>query len=542
MPSALRRALLLQLAASCSLAQPPSPPVPSPARPSPYWSWDVLPRAFHGANKTGMFDDAAVLLLSNYSIVVRWGARAMACDLPPPPASTRWILTPSRALDPVPRPRPRPAPSTPSPPPPPPPRARARATQTLEKWYTPCAQGPVQGSPSCDVEDKMYKTFLQLKARAPAHTNMLYLNSMFNFAFYRLAGLVLAREAAGEKLLLRDERGALVLLCNDGNHYCNVTTFDHSSAAMRALWLEAIANATSVGGVDGVFADHGDVAIKPQGAGGDGAPQLCNGSGADRLCYNFTQTFADAFNAGHFWVVNKSTDVAARLPGHGPVVDGPWATWFAPACSFTKLRPIVEAGLSGAGPFVIEAHDGGGDSCSPDASCLANFLAAAEKHTYFMCMADAPAPPQPEFFYELGPPTGPPVIENGVVRRSFLGPSGLTNASVVLATGVGTMQWAGAPPPPPPLPPVCGALPPNTAVAQHDVAVHDGVPDAGACCALCTADAACALWCWHGELATRECHLHSAEGVPHALPGATSGVVNRTAAAARAARARGMDF
>lgn len=450
-----------------SPALPPLPsPVPVPARPAPFFSWDVLPRAFHGANRSGLFTAEAIAALSAYSMV------------------------------------------------------------TLEKWYTPCAsQGPAQGNASCAVEDKMFAVFRALKALDARHTTIIYLNSMFNFAFYRLAGLILAREAAGERLLLRDARGELVLLCNDGDAYCNVTTFDHTSPAMRALWQEAVANATSAGGVDGVFADHGDVAMRPPPGGG--ADQLCNGSGARRRCYNFTAPFAAAFNAAHFWLVNETQDVLARLPGRGPVVVGPWASWYPPACSYAALRPVVEAGLRGAGPFVLEAHGGGGDSCSPDASCLANFLAAAEPFTYLACFADGPAPAQPEFALALGPPTGPPVEAGGVVRRSFLGPAGLTNASVVLATGVGTMQWAGAPPPPPaptPLPAACGALPPNTAIAQHDVAKTDGVAGAAQCCALCTADAACAMWTWHGELATRECHLHSAAGLPHALAGATSGI------------------
>lgn len=460
--------LLLALAFASVSAQPPSPPVPSPARPAPYFSWAEVPRAFHGANKSGLFTDDALLLLSNYSMV------------------------------------------------------------TLEKWYTPCAsQGPTQGNASCDVEDKMFGTFRQLKAMQPAHTIMLYLNSMFDFAFYRLNGLILAREAAGERLLLRDERGTLVSLCNDGDYYCNVTNFDLSVAAMRDLWLEAVDNATSSGGVDGVFMDHATSAISPSGAGG--VWQLCNGRPA--VCWNFSAAFATAFNAGHAWLVNVTQDRVARLPGKGAVIDGPYAAWPAAGCNFSALRPLVEAGLAGTGPFVLEAQTH--ESCSPDDSCLANFLAAAERYTYLSCFADAPAPPQPQFFYSLGPPTGPPVESGGVVRRSFLGPLGLTNASVDLHTGVGTMEWAAAPPAPPPAPPlpaICGALPPDTAVAQHDVAVHDNVADAGACCALCAADAACAIWCFHGELPDKECHLHSAAGQPHPLQGATSGIMNRTTA------------
>ena len=48
---------------------------------------------------------------------------------------------------------------------------------------------------------------------------------MFNFAFYRLNGLLLAREAAGLPSLLRDRDGILIPLCNDGNVYVNSNTY-----------------------------------------------------------------------------------------------------------------------------------------------------------------------------------------------------------------------------------------------------------------------------------------------------------------------------
>ena len=123
--------------------------------------------------------------------------------------------------------------------------------------------------------------------------------------------------------------------------------------------------------------------------------------------------------------------------------------------------------------------------------------------------------------YALGPPTGPPVVAGGVVRRSFLSSAGLTNVSVDLATGVGTMQWAAGPPPPTPLPSRCGLMPPNTAIAQADCAVHYNVTGGpGACCALCAANAQCAQWSFLADL---ECHLHTAQGLPHFKLGVTSG-------------------
>lgn len=460
--------ILAFLSAVASCAGQPQPPFPNPMRPAPFWSWDTLPRAFHGANRSGMFTADDVSALSNYSLV------------------------------------------------------------TIEKWYTPCgAQRPSQSGPACDVEDKMFSTFRQLKAIAPAHTNIMYLNSMFDFAFYHLNGLILDREAAGERLLLRDARGELVVLCNDGNVYCNVTNFDWTVPEMLALWQAAVSNASSFGGVDGIFADHGDVSIQP--VGNSSVPQLCNGSGALRTCWNFTQPFADAFNTAHKWLLNATQDALSRLPGGGgPVVDGPYSRWDVEACEYSALRPVVEEGVAGDGAFVIEANRGG--TCSPTESCIANFLAAAEKYTYLMCMADGPAPAQPEFAYALGPPTGPPVESNGIVTRSFLSSAGLTNVSVVIATSQGTVQWAGAPPAPPSPPDVCGTLPPNTAVAQFDVAVHDNVADPAACCDLCAANDACAIWCFHGEPGPQhnKCHLHSSHGVEHAFQGATSGVYNRT--------------
>jgi hypothetical protein len=315
------------------------------------------------------------------------------------------------------------------------------------------------------------------------------------------------------------------------NHYCNVTNFDWTKPAMLDLWQQAVANATAAGGVDGVFADHLNNNIGDQTT-ADGVPQLCNGSGALRACWNFTAAFAATFNAAHAWLGNKTQDLLSRLPGKGPVVDGPYASWSAafPACKYEPLRAAVLAGRAGAGPFVLEANHG--DVCDPDDSCLANFLAAAEEFTYLACFADAPvASTGNQFSYPLGPPTGPPVEgADGVVRRSFRGPAGLTNVSVVLKTGVGRVELAAAPPAPPPPPAQCGALPPDTAVATSDIGMTPGVAGPADCCALCAANAKCAIWCWHGEQGAhhQECHLHTNAGVIHPLAGAISGRMNRT--------------
>ena len=114
---------------SALLATPTPTPVPHPAKPAPYWSWDTLPIAYHGANRSGLYTPEAEAQLARYSLV------------------------------------------------------------TLEKWYTPCgAQGPTQAGPECDVEDRMFGTFQRIKALNPNVTTIMYLNSNFDFAFYALHG------------------------------------------------------------------------------------------------------------------------------------------------------------------------------------------------------------------------------------------------------------------------------------------------------------------------------------------------------------------
>ena len=98
---------------------------------------------------------------------------------------------------------------------------------------------------------------------------------------------------------LRDERGQVVSLCNDGDMYCNVTSYNWAEPRVRRLWMEVIANATAEG-VDGIFADHSGnegTAIGAPGVDGQGPNQLCNGKGAGRTCANFTAEFRDTFNS-----------------------------------------------------------------------------------------------------------------------------------------------------------------------------------------------------------------------------------------------------
>eukprot|EP01050_Picozoa_sp_SAG11_P010248 SAG11_NODE_1016_length_6169_cov_19.544975_7_plen_97_part_00 len=91
------------------------------------------------------------------------------------------------------------------------------------RWYTLCgAKHPQQGTPDCNVEAKFYETFNKIAELNPKGTNIIYLNSMFDFAAYNLHGEMMKLEAAGKPAFLRDDKGDVVILCNDGNFYCNM--------------------------------------------------------------------------------------------------------------------------------------------------------------------------------------------------------------------------------------------------------------------------------------------------------------------------------
>ena len=434
-------------------------PVPNPRRPKPNFNWETIPLAFHGANRSGLYNESTVKVLAKYQLV------------------------------------------------------------TIEKWYTACGSlHPIQAGPECDVEKAMYHTFNQLKKINPDITLIMYLNSMFDFSMYNLHGQALALEAAGTRVLLRDKHDALVVLCNDGNYFCNVTNFDWSREAARTLWTDHVINATKIGGVDGIFADHASAMILAGPNPKDPTvPSLCNGKGPinattgfGRKCWEFTPEFAVAFNLGHQWIVNHTQDILAPLGG--PVIDGPYGRYNIAVCNFETMKAAVAKGQAGTGPFVLEASKGG---CTPDASCIASYLLAAEEYTYLACLNDEPQLPYyPDLSRPLGPPLGPAVqAADGVWSRRF------THGAVARwypnATK-GTVQWAGqpmppVPPSPAPAPPLnpkqCGIVLPDHTFAQDDV-THGFARTAAECCAMCEKMAGCTQWAWHEQ--AQDCHAHSA--------------------------------
>lgn len=272
------------------------------------------------------------------------------------------------------------------------------------------------------MEDKIEKAFADIRREShmlglPRPTANLYWNSMFDFSMYAAHQQMLDLEAAGVKAFLRDETGQIISLCNDGNVYCNITTYDWTEPKVRSLWIGVVTNATSRG-IDGIFADHSANEGTHIGLGGagkqpQGPNQLCNGKGEGRQCFNFTDTFRKSFNSWHFWATNYTQDLLSRTTG-GPVIQGPLASmnnatsWGGAItdpsyCSFDSIRDAQ----SNSGMAVFEARG----PCIPKENCIAAYLAAAEPGTYMHCVYNGDDllshTSFPEMDYVLGEPKGP---------------------------------------------------------------------------------------------------------------------------------------
>ena len=424
---------------SLSLFNDSFAPVVIPAVPHAYWSWDRIPTSYHGAPRTRPFNESEIKRLAKYQMV------------------------------------------------------------TLEKWYTPCAAqggyGIPQAPPSCDSEGKAETVFQQLKRLSPNLTTNLYWNSMFDFAFYEAHQGMLDMEAQGQHAFLRDKHGQVVYLCNDGNAYCNVTTFDWTKPKVRELWVQTVLNATAKG-VDGIFADHSaqehiNIGTRSK---GQHALQLCNGgsknSNLGHSCWNFTADFAARFNSWHLWATNYTQDVLSKTTG-GPVICGPLARMagHCDPCNFTSVRKAHANRPPGG---VVELHWPDPDSCRPSESCLAAYLAATEPGIYLHCTYSGlphrlPGPFEflsttsfPEMDYYLGAPNGSATETfpgSNVWRRFFGDPAVPTVVEWDEGRQRGQIVWAhqrlSAPPPPKPSHERAWTAPPlSTLLREIDSELH----------------------------------------------------------------------
>ena len=380
---------------------------------------------------------------------------------------------------------------------------------------------------------------------------------MFDFAFYRAHARMVAMEAAGLPSFLRDEHGEIMFLCNDGNVYCNITTFDWTQPHVRALWVEQVVNISQSGLVDGIFADHSSyigITIGRNKRKHQGPNQLCNGVRGQERCYNFTDEFRDSFNSWHLWSANYTQDVLAK--SGGAVFQGPYAEAEYRAagdvCAFDDMQEFALHGKSESDVFIIQsprARPHTMEACQPTEACLAAFLAAAKPYMYIYCQWDKgedliKETTFPEMDYVLGDPESDAVeVEPGVWRRRFGGGSkGITNMTVVFWDNnkkTGNISWAGHGHPPPPSPPSSPPLPPpgavcNPATFLDNTAYADGTgiaevkaASAVACCTKCAAAEATRGCFWFSfDQATGKCFLKADDRHPQERMGVTSGLTH----------------
>ena len=69
LPDAVLLCGLLLLGAGAGAHAQRLAPAVVPAKPTPFYDWDVIPTAFHGANKSGVYGDEAVAQLAKHQMV-----------------------------------------------------------------------------------------------------------------------------------------------------------------------------------------------------------------------------------------------------------------------------------------------------------------------------------------------------------------------------------------------------------------------------------------------------------------------------------------
>ena len=109
----------------------------------------------------------------------------------------------------------------------------------IEKWEGPCwdeclanssSSPPVPCSASCDEEQYQLGTIARIKARNPDVATAFYLNSLYDFPYYALAG-----EMAAEDFHLRDVNGTVIGMEND-NGMKHIPLFDWGNDGIGTLY------------------------------------------------------------------------------------------------------------------------------------------------------------------------------------------------------------------------------------------------------------------------------------------------------------------
>ena len=447
--------------------------------------------------------------------------------------------------------------------------ARQRVV-VVEKWEGPCWDGclanssrkpPVACSPGCGEEAYQLDTLRRVKAVNPNVSGVFYLNTLYDFPYYSLAGTFAAAD-----LHLRDVHGAVVGLQND-NGMLDVPVFDFGQPAAVKLFLGFHAKLVASGLVDGTFPDKANERAFRT---GNGTWWLCENPGGPppahswaAACGELTEAKALAYNDGKAQMLMGLARIYGEkgalwpIGSAGVARNGTVCSRQAPCVLAARGRGVdFSAAVAKHAqlvqtlrevPYVYfmqgDAHGTGlATRCTPDDVML--FLLVVEEGMVLGCNGWGAAHRTPEaagaaippswWVSRLGNPLGPPALARGVVSRSF--DSGV-RVRYDLAGGNGTVDgWdlptptptPKPPPPAPPLPGRCGAPLVDYGFGQHDIVTEERVAAGpGECCDHCQSVARCVAWAWHHEQGNA-CHVHSAGATKSDTkhPGCISGFMN----------------
>eukprot|EP01051_Picozoa_sp_SAG22_P015882 SAG22_NODE_2144_length_2941_cov_2.511963_2_plen_425_part_00 len=180
----------------------------------------------------------------------------------------------------------------------------------LEKWEGPCWAGCLASNNSqppaaactagCGVETHILDTLRRVKARNPAVSGVMYLNTLLDFPFYSLhgqyvrAGAVAMDSVTQKPIQIRNDNGM------EG-----IFVFGFDTAAGQQLYLDAVKNFTSTGLVDGFFGDKWSARATPGDAADcPGAMCICN-----HECGSMSAAQGQRWNAGKARVLGQALSI-----------------------------------------------------------------------------------------------------------------------------------------------------------------------------------------------------------------------------------------
>ena len=133
---------------------------------------------------------------------------------------------------------------------------------TIEKWEGPCwneclanssHNPPIPCESSCGEENYQLATLQAVKQRNPAVAGVFYLNTLYDFPYYKLTGQFTAADEH-----VRDVNGKVIGIEND-NGMRHVPIFDFSQPSAVQRYLDFHRSIAARGLSDGTFPDKSDV-------------------------------------------------------------------------------------------------------------------------------------------------------------------------------------------------------------------------------------------------------------------------------------------